>query len=372
MEWTQKYITLLGGDKDAVTAWGVSAGAGSIIHHLVAEGGTLDPLFRRVILSSPGFGGFQDRSGGLEKTFKNFEALAGCKNQGLTCLRSLSEEDLIKASEEVNSGQREGSFAFGPAPDGKYIVKTAAQEFAEGEDKSFLSRPHRHVSLNRKLGRYWKDIDWILSSHVANEGVMFSDSSITTDASFDSYILSTYGNDSRIDALKERIQELYPPLSAPGSPYTTQIDRLSEYVGDSTFTCHNRRVAVNYPGKVYSVLYSIPPATHGSDQGAIFYSPSNPTYNSLDQEGIDARLGYQSYFASFAMTGNPNAHRIENSTIDWPITTGLDDPLLNPVLNLKELTGRSGLELINDSDQSKEKCEFWTHLQQELEIILNK
>ena len=39
-------IHLLGGDPTQVTAMGESAGAGSIMHHLVAEGGTLEPLFK--------------------------------------------------------------------------------------------------------------------------------------------------------------------------------------------------------------------------------------------------------------------------------------------------------------------------------------
>lgn len=52
--WVQSYISLLGGDPTKVTAMGESAGAGSIIHHLVAEGGTLDPMFTKAIIQSPG------------------------------------------------------------------------------------------------------------------------------------------------------------------------------------------------------------------------------------------------------------------------------------------------------------------------------
>ena len=35
LQWVQKYINLFGGDKTQVSAWGESAGAGSILHHLV-------------------------------------------------------------------------------------------------------------------------------------------------------------------------------------------------------------------------------------------------------------------------------------------------------------------------------------------------
>ena len=43
-QWVQDYADLFGGDKSQVSAWGESAGAGSIMHLLVANGGTQDPV----------------------------------------------------------------------------------------------------------------------------------------------------------------------------------------------------------------------------------------------------------------------------------------------------------------------------------------
>lgn len=34
--------------------WDKSAGGGSILHHLVAQGGDLDPLFHKAVVQSPG------------------------------------------------------------------------------------------------------------------------------------------------------------------------------------------------------------------------------------------------------------------------------------------------------------------------------
>ena len=42
-QWVQDHIGLVGGDKDSVSAWGESAGASSIMHHLVQKGGSQDP-----------------------------------------------------------------------------------------------------------------------------------------------------------------------------------------------------------------------------------------------------------------------------------------------------------------------------------------
>ena len=41
LEWTKKYISLVGGDPENVSVWGTSAGAGSVMLHGIALGGTL-------------------------------------------------------------------------------------------------------------------------------------------------------------------------------------------------------------------------------------------------------------------------------------------------------------------------------------------
>lgn len=61
-DWVQSYISIVGGDPAQVTAMGESAGAGSILHHLVAEGGTATPTFAKAILQSPGMLVPQDSS----------------------------------------------------------------------------------------------------------------------------------------------------------------------------------------------------------------------------------------------------------------------------------------------------------------------
>jgi carboxylesterase type B len=139
LEWIQQYISKVGGDPKTVTAMGISAGAGSILHHLIFEGGKRDPLFTRAIIQSPGYQNWQDRAGQLEQDFKRFENIAGCKGKGLPCLRALSESDLKVASDKANSGLRPGTFAFGPAPDGKLIMNTPTLELAAGEFSAFPS-----------------------------------------------------------------------------------------------------------------------------------------------------------------------------------------------------------------------------------------
>jgi carboxylesterase type B len=68
-QWVQDYISLLGGDPKEVTAMGESAGAGSVLHHLVADGGKMSPLFNKAILQSPAYGIIWDRASAMEGVF---------------------------------------------------------------------------------------------------------------------------------------------------------------------------------------------------------------------------------------------------------------------------------------------------------------
>ena len=77
LEWIQRYIDLVGGDKTHVSAWGESAGATSILQHLTAFGGTQDPLFSRAVLQSPASIFSSDRKGTLEQAFHTFATRPG-------------------------------------------------------------------------------------------------------------------------------------------------------------------------------------------------------------------------------------------------------------------------------------------------------
>ena len=132
-EWVQSYISLLGGDPTDVTAWGLSAGAGSIFHHLVARGGTEDPLFRRAILQSPAFATRWDRTGTLESVFRRFAAFANCAGGGLECLREASSQSLDRANQLLQLSAPRGAYAVGPAADGTYIRQLAALEYISGK-----------------------------------------------------------------------------------------------------------------------------------------------------------------------------------------------------------------------------------------------
>lgn len=132
LQWTHDYVSLLGGDPTKVSAWGESAGAGSILHQLVAFGGTQDPLFSKAVLQSPAFAFMWDRKGLLEDVFQNFTALAGCAGQGVACLRAASVETLSAANTALTLAAPVGTFAVGPSADGSFVRQLAVLEYASG------------------------------------------------------------------------------------------------------------------------------------------------------------------------------------------------------------------------------------------------
>lgn len=131
-EWVQQYIPSLGGNINKVTAMGVSAGAGSIMHHITAEGGERNPLFQRAIIQSAGYATVQDTTGAVERKYLRIEEFAGCKDKGLACLRALDEEAMRKVSDYANLGNRKGDSGWDPVVDGIYIVNTPTIEISKG------------------------------------------------------------------------------------------------------------------------------------------------------------------------------------------------------------------------------------------------
>lgn len=139
LEWIQKYIPDIGGNKDEITAMGISAGAGSILHHLTAEGGKKDPIFRRAIIQSPGYATVQDRAGDVENKFHRIAEMLECKGKGLDCMRAVSEVQLRNVSEALNSAFAPGKSGWDPIVDTKYVLDTPTLEIAAGRFGHFMS-----------------------------------------------------------------------------------------------------------------------------------------------------------------------------------------------------------------------------------------
>lgn len=218
LQWVQDYISLVGGNASDVSAWGESAGAGSIMHHLVAQGGTQDPLFTKAVVQSPAFQTMWDRDGYLEEVFQNFSTAAGCAGQGLSCLRNASSATLEAANYQLNYVETvDGVFLTGPAADGTLIRQLAALEFASGN--------------------YWKDLDSLIISHTSSEAVLFVDGSVATDAEFNEFLIETAPEYVQTSGINADIEAFYPGVDV-SSTYATETDRMEAFVGESRITCN--------------------------------------------------------------------------------------------------------------------------------------
>lgn len=340
-QWVKDHISLLGGDPTQVTAMGQSAGGGSIMHHLVGEGGKLDPLFSKAILLSPAFEYMWDRSGSVEKTFETFAKLAGCAGQGVSCLRSADASTLANANTALMKQQYPGTFAVGPTPDGTFIRQLPVLE------------------LNS--GNFW-NIDSLILSHTTAESDVFVSGLVQTDSEFNSFIDAIFSNYTQVAGITDKIDAFY------ASRYTSQTDKVQALLRDSSFTCNVRHLTETIgDSKVWLLQYGITPGWHGTDLFPIFYNSKFTGSSWLENvsalipgvgllfAGISTAL--QSYLTSYILTGNPNTNRkILNipPTVRWPKPSSTSEQIVG-VVSL----GDWGFSTVSDDQNEKTPCDFW-------------
>ena len=345
LQWIQSYISLVGGDPTQVSAWGESAGAGSILHQLVSFGGNQNPLFNRAVMQSPAFEFLLDRKGSLEQTFQNFTTLAGCAGQGLACLRAASAETLQNANTKLNEQGPEGTFAVGPAADGKLIRQLAVLEYASGN--------------------FYKGIDSLILSHVSDEAFIFVPLDVKTDAQFSTFVSEVFPPYAQSAGVNAAIEARYPPVMSGSSNYTTEFDRVKALLADSSFQCNVRYLSDAYNGINYNLQYSVTPGFHATDLLPTFYDlnvdltalgdnapfPLIPGFGSFAQ-------AYQSYLVSHARSGDPNEYaKLLNvpPAIHWPKAGNSSADMLTNVLN----AGNLGFSVVSDKETTESVCGFW-------------
>ncbi|GBF62582.1 secreted lipase [Trichophyton mentagrophytes] len=321
-EWVRDYVHLLGGNRDKVSAWGQSAGGGSILSLITANQGIVDPLFQRAVVMSPGLGFPIDRKGLIEDQFQAFASRAGCAGQGLACLRAANISQLIEASNK-DLGQ------IGPTPDGRVL---------------------KHVfSVDIAQGNYWRHLDSLIISHVYDEGSLFV-GNVSTLESLSGFFKSnfpTYATEA-ISTLED-----YYHLKKPSNESVRAIG--SRLIRDTFFTCNIRYILQKYSKKSYLMQYSPKAATHGQDVFALWYSTK------LLNVSIPLFSGYQSYFLSHAITGDPNTLRdrdINPPTISWPKVGDIKAEKLVNTLDVVD----TGYKLITDDQVLKSTCDIWQKL----------
>ncbi|CAJ0538539.1 Ff.00g066000.m01.CDS01 [Fusarium sp. VM40] len=363
-EWVQTYINQVNGDKTQVSAYGESAGASSILHHLVREGGTVDPTFHRFGVQSPAFEWAWDntKNGKLDTIYKSFSNLAGCgQNFDIDCLRA--SKNLSDANQALfDSVQKTGLFPVGPAVDGGWIKTIPTISFATGQ--------------------FWKQIDSAIISHVSNETASFTPEGITSEQAFNDF-LSLFLPGNKLSNVRKQIAQQYNCTVLFGGDYTACI---ATTIRDASFTCNTRDLYSAYPTVSYMMRYSFPLesfAYHATDLVALFSNSVDQAVQllgkklppflakmyakSLINTGVAA--AYRTYFAALALSGNPNALELPKvagvQPPKWTVADGSGD-LLKDVLTVQIPSGQEAFVLTSDDQNGKERCAFWTKLAEEI------
>lgn len=115
-------------------------------------------------------------------------------------------------------------------------------------------------------------------------------------------------------------------------------------------------------------------AVHASDLIPLFMNSKDEALKLLElfgTTGFEAQIyvdmlttlvtpRYQNYFASFALSGDPNALPF-SPPLTWPVADGSGDKLSN-IMRVQAPLGQQPFVLGSDDENSKSKCDFWTNI----------
>ena len=246
-----------------------------------AYGGKKDLTFNKAILQSPGY--FPNTSPDQqEATLQEFLSLLGVST--LAEARALPSSNLIQANILQVAAAPYSSFIYGPVVDSSFVPEIPP--------------------LLLLHGQFDHNVE-IMVGHNADEGLLFTDPTITTDDAFNSFVSNLVPNiESSVVSYIENT--LYPPIFNGSMPYTDDIGRSSLLIGEFGLACNTFYLDTGFLNDTYSYIFSVPPALHGDDVPYTFYvGPYGSQYDSvLFNTTVAAVL--QDYITSFAVNGQPS------------------------------------------------------------------
>ncbi|OXV09623.1 hypothetical protein Egran_02614, partial [Elaphomyces granulatus] len=279
LDWVQKHISKFGGDPQRVTVIGESAGGGSIMHQITAYGGKEVLKFNKAIAQSPGYVPYTSPDQ-QEANLQEFLSLLNVST--LAEARALPSSNLIQANIKQVAAAPYSSFIYGPVVDGSFVPEIPP--------------------LLLLHGQFDHNVE-IMVGHNADEGLLFTDPTITTDDAFNS-LVSNFVSESSVVSYIENT--LYPPIFNGSMPYTDDLGRASVLTGEFVLACNTFYLDTAFLNETYAYIFSVPPALHGNDLPYTFYAgPYGSQYDSvLFNTTVAAVL--QDYITSFAVNGRPS------------------------------------------------------------------
>jgi len=337
LEWVQRYIHFFGGDPSQVTFWGQSAGAGSAVFHLIANGGKDEGLFRAAIGDSPPFTYTPSfDSSYIEGIYQQFANFAGCEDKGaktLQCLRSASSEALIRAGQLTNATMPLTLYLFAPVIDGTFLQERPVEALNAGR---FVRVPVLTGS-NSDEGAGW-------SSQLP--AAANTSSSNATEETVFNFLQGQYHGLTR-QSVNHAIEKLYPL-----EEYENISLQGQQMYGEARYICPAALISgsLSTYEKAYQYHYDNPHLVphHQAELEAFFEMPehfSNSPY------GSDNALfqSMREYWTSFATTGQP----VSKNGVTWEPVGDADSG--NPLILLQP----KNVSMQERSLTQSQRCAFW-------------
>ncbi|KAJ7149819.1 Alpha/Beta hydrolase protein [Mycena crocata] len=324
LRWVNRHISMFGGDPSKVTIWGESAGAGSVLQHIVANNGETKPqLFRGAISSSlylPSQYRFDHRI--PEFVFSKVVAATNCTNfeDTMACLRAIDGTLLGAVNARITDAGFSGTQLFAPVIDGTFITQRPTLSLLEGK-------------VNGKA---------LLAVTNEFEGNIAVNQSTTVTAA--QYAFELFPGFSRVEAAAVRM--VYEDLGTP-------LSQINAVVGESIFVCPTYSLLRAFPGHAFKGEFALPPALHGDDVWYYFPTTFPPPFNNT--AFIDA---FAQAFTSFAISLDPNV-KVDPATITprWKLwDRGHVEMLFN-----KTEGGVASVHPIKTSNALLERCRCVVH-----------
>ncbi|KAF9445722.1 alpha/beta-hydrolase [Macrolepiota fuliginosa MF-IS2] len=322
-QWVQHHIKKFNGDPNRVTIWGESAGAGSVLQHIVANGGhTSPPLFRAAAVSStylPPQYAFNDRI--PEQRFSEVVQRTGCSSaiDTLACLRQVDVDVFAQINIDLGGTSLFKIPGFVPVVDGILITERPTQLLRQGK-------------VNGQA---------LLSVTNAFEGAIFVDMSTADTVQIPSYLANLFPEFRDAEIIAGTAQ--YANLGAP-------IDQAIAIMGESILICPAYFLFRAFGRRGFKAEFAVPPGDHGQDINFYFPSAGPPNFNNT----VFINNFAQS-FMNFAMSLDPNVKWDPANTV--PQWAKWNEQGHNEMVFNKTDAGEPAIHSVTTSTALLERCE---------------